>query len=137
MRYFIIIFLFLGACIQKKESHSHEHSHTQKLMRPLSIAFLSKDEVVVKMNATGFESLDLLIYHQVGERKTVIYQENIALEDGAIRFNLSDELDELGGILAAVVKGYDKNNQPVSASASYILGEQEEINSAKQLILEN
>lgn len=135
MRYFAIFLIFLSACVQQKESK--EHTHTRKLVRPLAVAFLAKDEVFVKVSDSKLNSLILEVFHQLGDKKVLIHQSNLEAKDSLIRINIDSSLEEAGGVLAAVVKGLDSNNKKISTVTSYAIGEQDEINAIKQNLLKN
>ena len=137
MKYFFILFLIFSGCVKNRAIHKTERRHTHKLIRPLAIAFLSKNEVFVKVGDFNLHSLTLEIFHQTKDSKALVYKNNLERRGGPITIELQEGLEEQGGILAAVVKGLDSNNQEISSSASYVLGEQDEINSIKQIILKN
>jgi hypothetical protein len=137
MRFLIGLFFLLGACSQHKENHNNHDTHTHKLIRPLAIAFLSKNEVIVKVGDSKLKSLSLKVYHQLENSKSLVFEGPVEGTDGPILLALQDEIAEKGGVLAAVVSGLDSNNKALSASASYVLGEQDEIDSVKNIMLKN
>lgn len=138
MKYIFILFFLFTACAKDQNSHKRHHTaHTHKLVRPLEVAFLSKNEVFVKVGDLNLHSLTLNVFHQVEGAKNLIFEKEIESKSGSVLLELSEDLEEQGGVLAAVVRGLDSNNKKLSSSASYVLGEQDEINSVKDIILKN
>jgi len=109
----------------------------EKLVRPLSIAFLSQNEIYVKVTDSKVHELKLNVYHKTSESKNIILVKDLKSSDSLVKIELDETISENGGTLAAVVKGLDGNGKSISASASYALGEQEEIDFIKAEKLKN
>lgn len=142
MKYLILTALFLSACTKHKGlknnqvDHHKAQNHTQKLIRGLSVSFISEDQVLVKSGVEDIENIKIKIFHKSNEGKTLVHEESID-KAGFVSFNLDKSLRVDGQTLAAVVNATDSKSQTLSSVSTYIIGHQEEINSLKSNKLKN
>ena len=113
-----------------KKNHTHSYEHTSKLTKNIDLKFINKSTITVTVNDQSVNYLSLeLIHHGRDGLKTSLLNKAVKTSE---TINIQDIANGLeSGTLAAILKGQDQNNQPVSKVATYDLEHQLEINDAK------
>jgi len=121
--------IFLVSCT-KRSSQVKTISHTQKLLRPLTVSFLSQSSVTVKQ--AGGKTLSLKVYLKSDANKELLATFHDITED-VVSFELPDNIEDYTYIIA-VLEHEDGVGQKVSAVDTYRVGEQDQINKAKEVL---
>ena len=138
MKFFKIFLLlfsisFAIGCTQKEVNFKHSSSHHHhKLRKPVYIDFKTQNQVAFEFKDT-YTNMQVKIFLKDSEGKKLVHTFDIQDED-SISFDLPENLTGVS-FIAAVIQGLDDNNNPVSAVDVYKVGEQEEIDRAKNKIL--
>ena len=124
-----LLFIFIGftGCTKKLKS-TFTPNHTTKLIRPLSVSFLSSHKIQIIQKKPAQISLKVFLKSET-EKKLL----NMAsdLKSGVHQLELPEDLSSFSYIVA-VVQSTDSNGNPMSAVDTYKIGEQQMINSAKE-----
>ena len=114
-----------------KTTHNHTYEHTSKLSKNIDLKFVSQSSLIVTLKDQTIESFNLeLIHHDQDGHKTTLLNQIISESQILDLEHLTSDIE--AGTLAAILKGEDKNNQPISKVSTYDIKYQLEINDAKK-----
>lgn len=123
----LLILLFTLGCSHKAETH--KHSHTSKLQKKISIKFKSIDTLSFTLNEKYKNpSLKVFLVDHLKSKKLLLSTSAPSMNT---RLNLPEDIDSYNYIVA-IVEASDATGKIISSTTNYKVGEQEDINAAKE-----
>ncbi len=124
-----LLLLFFSACTATHNKQKTHRTHTLKLQKNISVAFRGLDYVEFKVKPEFKNiSIDVVAVNEKKEKKSIL-QKNIQFS-GSLKIPLPDDIDDYK-YLVAIIRAADQNGNEISAVETYKIGEQDQINAAK------
>lgn len=125
-----LLLLFFNACTIMDNTPEQTHTHTSKLQKRLSIGFEKIDILAFDFKAGHSDvSIKVLAVNKSSKQKETLLSKEIN-SSGTIAIPLPDNINAFE-YFVAIIEATDTNGNRISSVETYKIGEQDQINTAR------